>query len=107
LADLAAFLGEAVGGVVQPADIRWEPSRGLVADAEVGRFALFLGSRERGGPRDVWRARVRVTPEGRPIEVTGAIDLTQTPLGDDHALVVDGEQAAYATSAFGQEQSVT
>src|SRR5262249_7249336 len=60
-----------------------------------------------GAPRDVYRARVRLTPEGRPLDVADVHDLTQTPLGDDHALVIDGARAAFATFAYGQEQSVS
>jgi hypothetical protein len=107
IVDLAAALSEATAGVVEPRDVRWEPSRGVVSDFVVGRWALFLASATPGGPRDVWRARVRLTPEGRPLDVLDAHDLTGTPLGDDHALVVEGERAAFATYAFGQEQSVT
>ena len=33
--------------------------------------------------------------------------MTNTPLGDDHELVVYGTHAAFVTSAYGQEQSVT
>jgi len=104
---LAAALGKASGAVVKADDIRWEPSRGLLADLLVGRFVLFLGSERASAPRDVYRARVRLSPEGTPIDVTSWYNLTSTPLGDDHALVVRGSRAAFATSAFGQEQSVT
>ena len=107
IVDLAQSLSEAAGGVVEPRDVRWEPSTGVVSDFAFGRWAIFLASDTKGGPRDVWRARVRLTPEGRPLGVADAHDLTGTPLGDDHALVVDGHRAAFATYAFGQEQSVT
>ncbi len=107
IVDLAHALGDAAGGVVEPHDVRWEPSDGVMSDFIGGRWAIFLASQSTGGPRDVWRARVRLTPEGRPLEVTDAHDLTGTPLGDDHALVVDGRRAAFATYAFGQEQSVS
>ena len=107
IVDLAGALSEATAGVVEPRDVRWEPSSGVVSDFVSGRWAIFLASDTKGGPRDVWRARVRLTPEGRPIGVADAHDLTGTPLGDDHALVVDGHRAAFATYAFGQEQSVT
>ncbi|HEY1954181.1 MAG TPA: hypothetical protein VGH28_01175 [Polyangiaceae bacterium] len=104
---LARAIGTATGGTVQPRDVRWEPSGGVLSDLVFGRFALALSSETPGGPRDVWRVRVRLTPEGHPLAVTGAHDLTQTPLGDDHALVVRGTRAAFATFAYGQEQSVT
>ena len=66
---LASLLSEASGTVVEPKDLRWEPSRGIIADLVVGRFVLFLGSAEPSSPRDVYRARVRLSPEGRPLGV--------------------------------------
>jgi hypothetical protein len=48
-----------------------------------------------------------VTPEGDALAVDAAHDLTNTPLGDDHELVLSGSRAAFATRAYGQEQSVT
>lgn len=107
LAQLEAMLAEASGAAVEAKDVRWEPSRGVVVDLALGRFVLFLGSAGPGAPRDVYRARVRLSPEGRPLGVAGAYNLTSTPLGDDHALVVSGERAAYATWSYGKEQAVT
>lgn len=108
LDELAAALGRAAGGAhVDPADIRWQSSGGAIDDATVGRWAVFLAQAPREDTRDVWRARVRTTPEGDVLEVGGAYDLTNTPLGDDHALVVRGDRAAFATRAYGREQSVT
>ena len=88
-------------------DIRWEPSGGAVADATIGRWALFLARGPGEDARDVWRARVRVSPEGSVLDVGSAHDLTNTPLGDDHALVLRGAHAAFVTRAYGQEQSIT
>jgi hypothetical protein len=107
VASLAVALGRATNAVVRPEDIRWEPSRGVASDLVFGRFALFLASETEGAPRDVYRVRVRLSPEGHPLSIGTPHDLTSTPLGDDHALVVRGTRAAYATFAFGQEQSVT
>jgi hypothetical protein len=104
---VAAKLGAAARGVVAPPDVRWEQSGGVVSDVALGRWAVFLASDAPGGPRDVWRARIRVAPEGTPLSVVEAYNLTSTPLGDDHALVVRGERAAFATFAYGQEQSVS
>src|SRR5207237_2151285 len=86
---------------------RWEPSSGVVSDLVTGRFALFLGSETAGGARDVYRARVRLSPEGHLVAIGDACNLTQTPLGDDHALVVRGAHAAFATYAYGKQTSVT
>ncbi len=104
---LASRLGAAVGGNVAPADIRWEPSGGVLSDYVLGRRVLFLASETVRGPRDVYRGRVRLTPEGHVLQIFGAKNLTGTPLGDDHALVVEGERAAFATYVYGQEQTVT
>ncbi|MGH7328515.1 MAG: hypothetical protein ACREJX_09220, partial [Polyangiaceae bacterium] len=104
---LAASLGDAIGGVVAAKDVRWEPSEGLVADYTEGRWALFLGAASAGAPRDVYRARVRLAPDGHPLTIGAVYNLTTTPLGDDHALTVDGDRAAFATYSYGQEQSVS
>jgi hypothetical protein len=104
---LTTAIGAYVHGTVQPQDLRWEPSRGVLTDAFDGRFALVLASAEPGGARDLYRVKVRVSPEGHPIQIVAAYNLTQTPLGDDHALVLRGDRAAFATYAYGQEQSVT
>ncbi len=112
---LAAALGRAAAdsagrveaAVVSGEDVRWEPSGGAISDAVLGRRVLFLARSSGEDTRDVWRARVRVSPEGGALEVLDAHDLTNTPLGDDHALVVRGDHAAFATRAYGQEQSVT
>ncbi|MGH7271310.1 MAG: hypothetical protein ACREJ3_12855, partial [Polyangiaceae bacterium] len=105
---LAVLLGREAGGAqVAPASIRWQDSGGVVADAILGRWALFLARAPGDDAGDVWRARVRVSPDGSVTGAGGAHDLTSTPLGDDHELVVRGEYAAFATRAYGQEQSVT
>lgn len=108
LGRLAKALGDAAGSAsVSPGDVRWEPSLGLADDLLLGRWAVFLARAQGEDTRDVWRARVRLTPEGQALEVSAAHDLTATPLGDDHQLVVRGTHAAFATRAYGQEQSVT
>jgi len=105
---LARALGRrADGSLVAPADIRWEPSGGIVSDLLVGRWVLFLARAPGEENRDVWRCRARVAPDGSVVDIAGAHDLTNTPLGDDHALVVHGRHAAFATRVYGQEQSVT
>lgn len=107
LGALASELSAAAGGAhVDARDVRWAPSSGLLTDLVLGRWVLFLARREGEDTRDVWRARVRAAPDGAVLEAGDAYDLTNTPLGDDHALVVLGEHAAFATRAYGQEQSV-
>ena len=103
---LAALLGQATGGKVQPADVAWEPSPGILSEFLWGRRLLFLSS-VGGGPRDVYRARVRVTLEGRPIAISGLYNLTATPFGDEQKLVIQGTRAAFATASSGAIESIT
>ena len=105
--ELASALGQASHSVVRGDDVRWEPSSGAFSDLAFGRFALFLGSETEGAPRDLYRARIRLSPEGHLLGIAAIRNLTATPLGDDHALVIRNGRAAFATFAFGQEQSVT
>ena len=107
LPELAAALGHASSSHVALTDIQWEPASSVWSDMIFGRYVTFLGAHTEGGPRDVYRARVLVSYEGTPFHVGGAYNLTQTALGDDHNLIVRGHYAAYATYAFGQEQSAT
>ncbi|HSQ63889.1 MAG TPA: hypothetical protein VLM85_11775, partial [Polyangiaceae bacterium] len=60
---------------------------GPVPDNDPASLAAAIGRATHGvvQPRDVWRVRVRLSPEGHPLSVSDAHDLTQTPLGDDHS----------------------
>ena len=109
LGRLARALGVAAGGAAVSAGMTsaGSPPSGPADDLLFGRWALFLARAPGDDTRDVWRARVRLTPEGQALDVSAAHDLTATPLGDDHQLVVRGTHAAFATRAYGQEQSVT
>jgi hypothetical protein len=101
-----ALSASAGGAHVAARDVRWAPSGGPLEDVVLGRWVLFLARRDGEDTRDVWRARARTTPEGAVLDVADAVDLTNTPLGDDHELVVRGQHAAFTTRAYGQEQSV-
>lgn len=104
-AGVASMLGAAVEGEVAEGEFLWEPSRGSLLDALWGRQVLFTGRSE--GPRDLYRARVRVSREGRPIEVVQVRNLTETPLGDEGELTARGRQVAYVTRAFDAVQGIT
>ncbi len=107
LAGLADMLGRAAGGVVSPKDIAWEPSPGFLTETFAGRRVLFLAAPAAGKPRDLYRARVRVTLSGQPVSVEQIRDITQTPIGDDVGLQVRGNRAAFATVAYGRIQGIT
>ncbi len=109
LEGLVGALGQAAHVVVRPNDFVWEASEGILGDFSSGRRVLFLGAEKSGAPRDVFRARVRLSPEGRPLEVKDVVNLTQTPYGDEQGLVRDAtaERAAFASFAYGQLQGIT
>ena len=109
LEGLTAALGQAAHATVRSNDFVWEGSEGILTDFTGGRRILFLGAEKAGAPRDLYRARVRLSPEGRPLEVKDVVNLTQTPYGDEQGLVRDAtaERAAFATFAYGQLQGLT
>jgi hypothetical protein len=107
LSGLSAALGQASSGVVDEHDIAWEESPGFFSETFVGRHLLFLSRRTAQEPRDLYRARVRVTLDGQVIEVRNVRNLTDTPLGDDVGLETRGERASFATLAYGKIQGIS
>ncbi len=104
---VAHWLGAESFARVEPESIAWEPSRGPVLDALLGRRVLYLATPETEGRRDVFRARARVSREGKPIQVESVHNLTRTNLGDEAALQLDGKHAVFASLAYGELQGVT
>ncbi len=104
---VAEMLAASVGGSVLSDEFVWEPSRGPWFDALLGRDVLFLGVGREHDRRDLFRARVRVTREGRPVEVQYLRNLTNTPLGDERHLVARGRWVAFASHALGGVQGLT
>jgi hypothetical protein len=107
LLGLSAALGRATGGVVDDHDIAWEESPGFWTETFVGRHLLFLSRDKTDAPRDLYRARVRVTRGGQIIEVRDVRNLTDTPQGDDAGLEASGERASFATLAYGKIQGIS
>jgi hypothetical protein len=107
LLGLSAALGRGTGGIVDDRDIAWEASPGFFTETFVGRHLLFLSSNAVGAPRDLYRARVRVTQGGQIIEVRDVRNLTDTPQGDDVGLEAHGDRASFATLAYGKIQGIS
>jgi len=91
---VAELLGRGVGGAVDVQDFVWEPSRGWLADAFVGRRVVFLAKRGDGAPRELYRGLVTVTAEGRPLALRASVALTETDLADESALVASSGRVA-------------
>lgn len=108
---VADYLGTAVTEtkpvVVEPTTIQWEASGGVVRDALLGRRVLFLAADGVEAPHDVFRARVRVAPDGSLLDVNQWRNLTQTPLGDELDLAVHEQLAVFGSHAFGELQGVS
>lgn len=92
---------------VAPSDTFWEPPRGRLGTLLLGRGVLFLGRPQAGGARDVYRARVRLAPDGTPLGVAGVRNLTQTSHSDETALGGRGARAVFGSVAYGRVQSVS
>ena len=107
LRGVAEVLGASVGGTVEPDDFVWEASRGVLADSLLGRRVVFLARSSPDSPRDLYRAAVRVTLEGKPVSVRSVVNLTDSSMGDEQGLVACQGHVAYATVAFGAVQQVT
>ncbi len=103
----AQWLGTAIDQSVSADDIGWEPQRDFITEALFGRRLLFLAAPQKGQPRDLYRATVRLGYGGQPIAIVGLNNLTRTPLGDDSGLQVFGDHAAFATVAYGKIQGIT
>ncbi len=104
---LAEWLGAAIDQSVSADDIGWEPQRDFVTEAIFGRRLLFLAAPQKGQPRDLYRAEVRLGYGGQPISLASLRNLTRTPLGDDAGLQVFANHAVFATVAFGKIQGIT
>jgi hypothetical protein len=108
---VAQLLGDAVDGRVRPGEFIWEEPESLLSELIFGRRVLFLAAPAPGEPRDLYRARVRLSVEGQPLGVRSIHNLTASPLGDDVALAADGPHAsrhvAFATTSYGSISGVT
>jgi hypothetical protein len=94
-------------------DLLFERTRAVsLQDAVFGR-ALWFTARDRpGAPRDVYRAEIRLTPDGTLLGLRALSNLTRSPLGDDGPMVPEAvaspdapRRIAVPSRAFGQVQS--
>ena len=91
-AGIAQALGRYQRCTARPQDFVWERSQGLVHDLFVGRAVLFLCGE--AGKRDLYRGRIRLSPEGRALHVVASHRLTQTPDTDETDLMAVSGRAA-------------
>ena len=104
---LAAWLGAGVGGTVRPADLAWEAQGPALSEFAFGRGVWFLASLDGGRSRDLFHASVRLWPNGQPLGLGRAVNMSETPGADESGLAVDGTRVFYGTVARGRVASVT
>ncbi len=106
-AAVAERLAACHGGVVEPTDFVWEPSRGWFDDLFRGRRVLFLARAAADEPRDVFRATVHVTPFGHSLRARALVRITDTADADERALLASGTFAAFAAHWNGAYRSIS
>jgi len=115
--DARARLARAVAAsthlAVTADDLLFERTRAVsLRDAVLGRAVWFTGRERPGAPRDVYRAEIRLTPDGTLLGLRALANLTRSPLGDDGPMVPEAglspespRRIAVPLRAFGQVQS--
>lgn len=88
-------------------DVAWidPPPAGIFASVTETYRALVRAS-SRGEPNDLYLVRVRLSPSGALLRVSGTSNLTRTPSADESPPSVDGQLAAYTASIEGVTTSV-
>jgi hypothetical protein len=104
---LGAWLGERLGGTVAGAEVGWEASRGVLGDFLLGRGLWFLGKPEHAKARDLFRASVRLLPNGQPLTLSSLHNLSMTPDADEAGLLVNDQRVLVATLGRGRVASLT
>lgn len=95
-AGLAELLGRSAN--CETGQVRWEPSGGVVLDLLFGR-GVFFECKAADSPRDIYRAAVRISPDGALLGGTSVWNLTGTSEADESGLGVSGALVAYTSSS--------
>lgn len=107
LDELRAWLGKRVERGVSVSELRWEPQAGAVDELLFGRGVWFLAASEAGAPRDVYRAWVRLAPDGQPLSVRRVVRVTDTPDADESGLVLQAGRVVFGVVARGRVTAVS
>lgn len=106
LAGLKEVLGDTELTVRQ---VAWEPPRGILLDLVLGRPILFEAAQKSDADarQDIYRAFVRVSPEGRVLDVRSARNLTGTKSASEFGLGSRGALAWFGSHGKESAKSVT
>jgi hypothetical protein len=104
---LAAWLGEQAQASVGPTDFVWGARANVLVELAWGRSIWFLGAEQAGGARDLYRARARLAPTGRPLALRGLVNVTATPDADESGLVLRAGRLAFGSVSQGLVHAVS
>jgi hypothetical protein len=76
-------------------DVHWLDSPGGPLTNLLVHPRVLVRARKEGEPADIYLTRMRLSPEGRLLELAAVYDLTETSAVDEQSLVVSGERAAW------------
>jgi len=94
---LLAVLGTEADAEVS--EFAWEPERNVVSEFVLGRPILFTGRRPGDRYAELFRAFVRLSPEGRVLGVHRVRNLSQTDLAHEGGLRSHGQHAVVVSES--------
>lgn len=107
--DLSQALAETLGTLdlrLHAGDAEWLAPGPALGPFERREPEVLFRASQGDGPADVYKASVRLSPEGRLLAITGLYNLTETSAADEQVLVVEGQRAAWAIGDGGRFYSV-
>lgn len=90
----------------EPSEIHWLDAPGGVLSSRVQRPRALLRAAKSGEPADIFLAAVRLSPEGRLLEITGLYNVSDTSAVDEQQLVLDRQRAAWVIAGAGRAYSI-
>ena len=107
--DASRALAHALGArhlEADPREITWVDRPPGVLGSRFREPRALLRAHAPGEPADIYLATVRMSPEGRLLELTGLYDISDTSAVDERELAVHGEHAAWTIAGGGKTYSI-
>ncbi len=108
-ADAARALSRALADKkleADPAEVVWVDRPPGALGSRFREPRALVRAHSAGEPADIYLTTVRMSPEGRLLELTGVYNLSDTSAVDERDLVVHGEHAAWTIAGGGKTYSV-
>ncbi|MEZ4225024.1 MAG: hypothetical protein R3B13_28985 [Polyangiaceae bacterium] len=102
---LVTALGQR-GLVAAASDVHWIDATASTLGSRLRTSRAILRAHASSEPADVYLATVRLSPEGRVLQLDGLFNVSDTSAVDERDLTVQGEQAAWVISGGGRTYSV-